>query len=473
MRTGICLIIFLINGFYLLAQPEVVHGMEEILEYPEMPYSAIPLGDEGVLMYRQIMEEKKTDEVLWELLFYDTDFDLHWTSLIRTPYINDVMGSTYSGGMAYILFGGSKNFKRQLTIYQIELETNKVNEIEIKTFFPNEVSYFSIFNKTLIIGGKERSRPSFVFYNLINERPVILPGFYSKNLSVYDVSIDEENKLFTVVSGYRNENRQFAVNVRSYDDFGQPIEDERIDPREDYEFVHACGMIANHNMRMVSGVYQHRRSSDPEGIFLGSIHIDGERNETYYTFDELFFLRDSLHRENPDGAPPPIDPGKFKWYVSGMSEYGDTNLALIEAYKVEDRSSSLIKRTEKFYYPFSLIIGFNDDLEITRVDGLVMQQITSEEFRKNLYFNRNEEGMRIYYFNRNVLAGKIIDKQEGVAKRFTYSMIEILNGGETSDDYYNDLSGFRSWHENFYLYYGIKSGEDHDIYYIKKIYFPY
>ncbi len=463
-----------------LSQLEKIDSLDILVEKNEYPFYVISTEEYGLVLYRERFKEIPDDYNDYEFLFYDKDLQLVWTYIVKTEIMFSVIQHEYANGHVFVVFAGIKNFKKKLLIYRFDIEAQTYEIIPIDTFFPINMSYFSLFNNTMIIGGRERSKPSIVFYNLDDMRPVILQGFYEKKITVYDISIDEENGLFTVLIGYKGKNGQGSLNIRSYDEFGQSVEDIRLEPERGKDLIQAKGIILNNTIRLVAGVYKDNKSLYPSGLFLTSIFLDGRKEIVYYPFNELLHLMDSINRNSFESQAEFIQTSiandeKYLWHLTDVSEYGDENIAVVESYTTDKASTTFMDKNIIYQLKDALIVGFNDRLKLEWINHINMEPVISENLRKYITLKFYADSIRLSFFNRNQLVGKMIYPSKKDKPVF-YVQFEDFEPGKTSEmEVHYGFSAFLPWYQDYHLFIGMKSNErnrEEKIFLVRKYYFP-
>ncbi len=471
MRIGYLFSLLLLVFLHpVYPQMDSMVSVEIPIKYNEYPFYLLPAGDEGVLLYRAKYEENVDDYSHFEFYFYDQNLELRWNSLLELEYPYDVIEHAYSKGYAYFVFTGGKNFKKKLVIHRIQLSTQASETFEIDTFFPEIISYFEIFKNTIVLGGREKSKPSIVFYDLEDMRPVILQGFYEKNILIYDIEIDEENELFTVLTGYSGKNYQAFLKIRSYDEFGQSVEDLRFDPDNDLVFMHAKSIIANHSYRLVSGIYKNSKSINATGIFLTSMHLDGTMKTRYYAFTDIFNLSDSLENIRSGeklgtAIPEMFDPDRYQWHTTDLNEFRNENILMLESFSSEKGSTSIMDKNEIYRFQKALMIAFNDDLKISGINQFDLKPIQGERLNPNVMIKYYTDSLKLTLLDRNQIVKKVI-YSDFKDQPITFFQLNPSSGAKqvTPRDE-NSVLLYHNWYGDFSLLLQLKTGDGREVQY--------
>jgi hypothetical protein len=406
----------------------------------------------------------------YEFHFYDQDLELRWTTLLELENMYEVVDQAYSRGQVYIAFSGGKNFKKRLIIHRIDLSSHMSETFEIDTFFPEVVSYLELFGNTLVLGGREKSKPSIVFYPLQNRRPVILQGFYEKNILIHDIQIDEENELFSVLTGYTGKTHPGILKIRSYDESGQPVEDIRIDPDQGKVFTHAKSIIANHEYRLVAGLYREDNAIYASGIFLVSLHLDGSREIRYYPFTDLAegsisTVSDSQEIQPGETDQALTDMDRYQWHTTDLNEFRDENIMLLESYVMGKGSGSLMDKTDIYHFQQGVMVVFDDDLKISAYHPFNLDPLQSDNLNANIRVKYYADSLKLILLDGHQVVSKVIGR--GLKDQpLTFVQLDQVTGKSHAD-----ASGeqaillFRHWYQDYFLIIELETVADRNVQY--------
>ncbi len=473
--------LFLVVGIEARSQYNIIKKLAIPLEADDHAFNILQLDEKGFLLYRQRNEPAENDKINWELLFYDREMDLRGRIMIQTAYFVDITGQASEQDKAYLLFGGQKNIRKKYFLYALDINSFNSEKIDIQAFVPEQNTYFSIFNNTIILGGKERGRPSIVFFDPSNGTTVVLQGMYERNMVVFDAEVDEENGIFSVVSRYRSNARQSAISVRSYDESGGALENIRLEPGEDLDYIYARGFIANHNLRIIAGTYRTTKSSLPLGFFLSSINLNGESMTVSYPMEDIFIGLDSLFSTQGSNSKVRLLKnydvnGNFHWYITDLIEYQDHNIMVAESFHIEkDNASFSTGDGELYFYHKALVIGFDDQLSILWMNDMDLTSTCSDNLEKIVNIEAYTDSIKLYFMDRRSLVEKIIQKSKSLPPRFLPPVVseEMVYDGVV--DCASRLYHFRHWHDDYFLFSGLRpdpEDNDKDIFFVYKIHYP-
>lgn len=477
---GWSMILFLMTDLH--AQVEMTRRLEIPLEDQERAFNILHLGDRGIMIYRRQQDALHDDLVNWEIRFYDRSMELRRSIVVEVEYYLEVMAQAYKDDKAYLLFSGIRNLRKRHALYQINIPSMRARPLPIRAFLPETITYFSIFNKTLVLGGKEKGKPSIVFFDPEQGTSVALQGLYERNMVIFDASVDEENGIFTAVSRFRNNARQSAISIRSYDESGAPIENIRLEPREGMDYIYARAFIANHNLRIVAGTYSDASSSLPAGFFLSSVSLSGETKTVYYPVNELRKRLDSLQSIDKHETGERQVTGengsreRHHWYITELTEYKRENLMLAESFKMEKSNASFSGGDgEVYYYQQALVMAFSDDLDLQWVNGMDLSATCSPDIEKILDMETYADSIKLYFFDNKSLVEKVILENRSRPSRLMPPIVTNNMVYEDLVECASRLYHFRHWYGDHFLFSGLRPDPDDpqkDIFFIYKMHYP-
>ena len=460
----------------VFGQPEEIKRIEMSVNGDSEMYRILPADTAGFVLYRKKPVEELSEIIKYEFVFFNADLEKTSSKLFEAEYIYKIISADYEGGYAYFLFEAFKNFKKQWFILKTSIDGKNSEQILVDSFFPDFIDYFEIYDDILIIGGEDRLKPSVVFYYLSTNRTVVLQGLFIKRSEVLDMHIDRENEVFTVLSTIRNNRGQTALNLRSYDNEGMPIENVRIDPAGDKNFTQAKATIVNNQLRVISGTYRYRKAAFDEGIFVSTVQFDGEQNTRYYPFMDVMELLDSL--KNKQGINTKTEDYRkeiinFDWEVTRCMDAGNDNVVIIESGQ-KVKSKEIVNTVKEFYaYNKALVLGFDDQMDMTWMNDFDLKYLQSPEKKAWIDLESMKGNYRLSGFYHHSIFEKWINKSATV-KNIEY--FSLIYNEETKSDpisFDNEICDLKRWYDNYSLYSGIKQFDEgierKYIFYIEKI----
>ncbi|MEQ8878009.1 MAG: hypothetical protein RLQ12_00175, partial [Cyclobacteriaceae bacterium] len=110
----------------------------------------------------------------WILHMVDTTLNVQWTRLITVPYDSYFKGYDYYNGSFYLLFNKSRYQTVDLMVYEVDISTTRVEEVNISTVFPVMLSEFEVLGNSILLGGYVNTRPVMITYDLDEKVPRVI-----------------------------------------------------------------------------------------------------------------------------------------------------------------------------------------------------------------------------------------------------------------------------------------------------------
>ena len=467
-------IVFLTISSLAFGQVKTIKKLEMPLQNAEYPFTVIPVAKYGFILIRERVNEFDMEKKNWEILFYDTDMNLSRTSLIESEFMFGLIGHSCTDNQVYLLFAGIKEMKKKFFIHQIDLLNGTIKKIPIETYIPDHITYFSSFRNSLIFGGRDQGRNSFVMFNPNEKKATILQGIFERKSKLLDINLDTTNQLLTILVTYLNRDRQVSLNLRSFDPYGQPVENIRLEPPDTLDFINASTLIINNDLRIIGGIYQERKSDNQKGLFLCSVQLDGKQRVKYYSIEQVLQTLDSMNGPDFNYSPKEFNhlANEDNWTVSGLYDIGKENVVIIESYNNQNYYTGSGDPKKMYVYDLGLIIGFDDQLGISWLNDFKMDNTITHDLTKYIKLSKTDNGLRLYYFYLNLLKEKTIIGSRTIKAEYPVHFIQVEYKKDIPAKYNNDLSRFQRWYDDFHLFSGIKSYDVKDeaqIFFIQKL----
>lgn len=467
-------IVFITISSLAFGQVETIKRIEIPLKNAEHPFTVIPVAKHGFILVRERLSEVYPEKKIWEILLYDTDMNLSRTYLIESEFMFGLIGHTCTDNLVYLLFAGIKDMKKKFFIHQIDLLNETNIKIPIETYVPDHITYFSCFRNSLIFGGRDQGRNSFVMFNPKENKATILQGIFERRSEVFDINLDNTNQLFTVLVTYLNSNRQVSLNLRSFDPYGQPVENIRLEPPDTIDFINARTFIVNNDLRIIGGILQERKSENQNGLFLCSVQLDGKQQVKYYSIEEVLQTLDSMNGPDLNYSPNELDHLMIEdnWTISNFYDIGKENVIIIESYNNQRYYTGSGDPKRMFVYDLGLIIGFDDRLGISWLNDFRMDNTVTNELSNFIKLSKTDSGLKLYYFYLNLLKEKKINGYRTIKTEYPVHFIRVEYKKDIPVKYNNDLSRFQQWYDDFHLFSGIKSydvKDEESIFFVQKL----
>ena len=206
MKKGLIFIFIFVTVLISESHAQIQQpGRIEIpMEDDDEIFSVIPAKEKGIIMYREVRNRETRMEYKYQVILVDTALNKTWENYyyINLRYV--LIGYEYFGDYFYLLFQrNSENLKADLFVLRINLISQAAETFLIERDFAMELSEFEVLGNTLIFGGFSNNLPTIVCYEFGKSTPKVLPGFYEDRTQIQHLEIDDELRIFNVLTNFR------------------------------------------------------------------------------------------------------------------------------------------------------------------------------------------------------------------------------------------------------------------------------
>lgn len=397
----------------------------------EPRYSAVKLGENGMMIYRRIVG-KKDDH--FELIKLDTALKENWKGVIPVSKKLDIIQSRSFGNNLYFLMKDPAYIGKDLIIVIINQSNGTYRVHQVRNIIPFYPGEFVLTEKAALIGGYFNSRPLVLHYSFDQQNSRILPGFFNAPGELDQIKLSPDGTTDIIVSS-RNFDRRRALWLRTYDIQGELLRTTILQPDEDKHLLFGRSLKLPDGRQLVCGIYG-RFTEYSRGVFVATIELDGSYAIRYYNFAELknFFsymrakqqkrVKERIERRTIKGKKIKFN---YRLIVHDLINYNNELLLIGEAFYphyVYPRFYNPQARTERIFdgykYTHAVVIGFkkngllswDNSFEINDVKTYQLQQFVRIQPEANrillMYLFDNAIRTKII-LNDEVLEGKAVD----------------------------------------------------------------
>lgn len=506
-HSAIILILFFVGvQGQLSAQIEQPVRAEIEIAWDESVYNIISLEKSGVLLIRQVIKNLSSmKDRDWEIVRYDTDLKEVW----KNTFVEDVnfrlFGYDHRGRYAYLLYKRGENRDANLILKRITVETGKVESFDFSSVVDMEITYFETLNNKIILGGYYNSKPVVAVISLATKLAVVLPNVFNENADLLDIKIDELNNIFTVLVSEREENKNYTIAVKNFDEDGNLIRDARI--MTDSEKSLTAGRVTNLDAlgQRIIGTYSNKKIDASQGIFIANLKMDGSQEIEYHTFGDLnnFFSylppnrRDRMNRkyrskENGRSALlnqrmmfsdlVPTQNGHIAVITGYQPLFTDSNPVSMNRYQYVPNTFGTAftarDREARFYrYQFVSLIAFDNTGKLLWDNAMELRDKEMESLEDLVYVYPEPYRTIMMYMSENEIVYQVVNKNEIIEPK-TYEEIALEYEDDKIRSFTYETEGLQHWYDEYFFAFGvqrIKNREveevenDRKVFYINKV----
>ena len=478
-----------------ISQP---NRIEFNIQDSDTEFTVIGGEEEGLLVVVETFE-RLGKGYKWILHMVDTTLNVKWTRLITVPYDSYFKGYDYYNGTFYLLFNKSRYQTVDLMVYEIEVESTRVEEINISTVFPVQLSEFEVLGNSILLGGYVNTRPVMITYDLDEKVPRVIPGFYGDNNDILKLITDDEAEVFTVITSERMRNKKNSIRARTYTSSGTLIQDNMINP-EEKNLIDGASTNFFGGFQYLVGTYSRKSSMYSKGLYLSRFLNGRQQFVKYYAYADLnnFFgymkerresrIKERIKRKAEKGKKPNFS---YQLVVHDIIQRKDSYVLIAEAYytRYSGYSSSM-----PFYgsygnyggynsgflgykYTHAIVVAFDKTGNIIWDNNFAIDDVVTYSLDEFVTVNTYEDKIVLMYLDENEIRTKVISGNEIIEGK-TINPVRLTYENDELRSKDPEVEGLDEWYGNTLyaygeqrIYNGIReSGEtNRRIFYINKI----
>ncbi len=454
------------------------------------------VGDEdGLLVLEETYISATKDAFIWRVHLVDTSLQV-----VKTR--NEIIGSAaslvdynYFGGDYYILFNKNKYQADELLVYRYSTKTDKIARYELTTAFPLSIKYFEAVGETLLIAGYTNFRPVVITYDLNIRLPRVVPGFYDNKNEFLDITVDDKANLFTVVLTERMKNKKNTIRVKTFNERGDLIEDNRLNPEEKKSLLDGATTTFSGGLQYIAGTYSRKLSPYSQGFYLSKFINGQQQFNKYFPFAvlsnfwnhmkpkrELRILK-RIAQKKKKGK---VKKFNYRLQVQEILQRGEEYILIAEAYY--PRYDYNNNRMGQFYgnradpyflgykYTHAVVVAFDKNGNILWDHTFKIEDKQSFFLKENIVVSLSKDQVALMYLEKSEIRSKIIEKERIMEGR-RFSSIRLSNALEKVSGSNSVREKIERWYGDASVAYGeqtIRNILKHDsntreIFYINKI----
>ncbi|MEM6642486.1 MAG: hypothetical protein AAF616_05875 [Bacteroidota bacterium] len=457
------------------------------IEFPirgnQSEFYIVPGGTDGLLVVEETQEPAKGGGYVWKLHMIDTAFNVVWSRADRIPANGSFLGYEYFDGNFYLLFNKDYYRSEDLLVYQLKAQSEELRSYELTTVFPIEISHFESVGETLLLAGYANFRPVVITYNINDRVPKVVPGFYDNKNDILDLVVDEKTKLFTVIMSERMRNKKYTVRVKTFNDRGDIIQDNILDPGEKRSLLDGASTTFSGGLQYLAGTHSRKSLQYSQGFYLSKFINGQQQFNKYYPFAELSNFWDHLNPRREERILRKIEKkkekGKIKKFnyrllVHEILERDDQYIMIGEAYyprynysntggnlggyAVPSFQGSQFSNPYFLGYKFThaVVVGFDRNCNILWDHTFKIEDIQSFTLDKNVAISGADDRVVLMYLEENEIRSKVIEGEEVVEGR-TFNPVKLSFESDELKNRDPSLEKIEEWYGETLFAYGEQS----------------
>jgi len=269
-----------IAGTSVLAQPKQQYRAHFNGKATDHPYDLISMHSEGLALVRDLQKYEKGNKK-WSVELLDTTLTLFWSRELELDSRLSLVGFEHLPGKLYLLFRESQttflNF--QLATLDFIEDTVQLDPVKFELHF--QLTHFTVSGNTALFGGYINSEAAVLLFDNSSDRPKVLPGLFTKNISLLDLRANMNGSFNVLLLEKRRADHQLLL-LRTFDPAGNLIVEDQIDVDGRYSILSGMTSQLIQDEMMIAGTYGTGNNNEALGVFSVVVDPFGEQ-PIYFT----------------------------------------------------------------------------------------------------------------------------------------------------------------------------------------------
>ena len=463
----------------LIEQPNRVEF--DITDSNYEDYVVYSCEEEGLSIYHQT-EHKNKEGYLYEFMRMDTTLNLVYRREFYLPFASRIIGYDYSPGFMYYLLREKPYRQEELLVIRMDLVKGDTSRFGINTVFPVNLTQFEVVGSTILLGGYANYKPVIIRYNLFDQRPQVVPGFYADYSELLRLETDDRLRTFTVTMSEKTPDKRNTISVRSFTESGEMIRNILLRPEDGKGLLNGAPARLEHGKQFIAGTYGHKRSTYSRGLYVATVTDDGSQKIDYYNYGDLenFFsymrvkreqrIKEKIKRRKVMGKRVKFN---YRLLVHDIIEDGDHYLLFGEAYYPKYSNYSGYDRfggatyggryNNSYFnpnflgykYTHAVVMAFDKAGKILWDNSFEINDITSYDLQQFVNLSARQDEVVLLYNFENVIRSKII-KSDQIVEGKTFNDIKLTFEDDEARDNDKQIGGLEQWYGRSFYTYGIQ-----------------
>ncbi len=432
------------------------------------------------LFVAQDLNERGSQNGKWVFHLINDDLKKVWVTHYKAPSGVNLIGYDYSKGYYFLVYEYLDKWNLYHSVI-IEKETGKTLQQDFELPFDIELQYVEALDNGLLFVGNYRFKPVVVLHDVVSGKPKVLPGFFNQEDRIFDLVINDESRIFSVVLARRMRNGKYTTETKTFTYDGLLVEENIVNPGERISLIDGTTRNVGNGVQLLAGTYAHRNSLYSNGIFISKF-VNGRqkflKNYNYGDLNNFFAFRGEkaesrikrrIARKKSRGKTPKFN---YRLYIHDITSDGEQNVLVAEAYYPKyqqmnpgfgyynrfDYPQSRVPQTRLVGYRFThaIIVSFDKQGNVLWDNSFRTNDITVKNLQASVAVNNQNDRAVIMYLDENVIKSKVVEGDQVVEGK-SYTPVKLLNKDDQLLSRDSDFKGLESWYDNFLYTYGVQS----------------
>lgn len=266
--------------------------MEMVGKSSDQPYEVITMGTEGIALIRDLQKFDHGNK-RWQITLLDTVLAKYWSTELDLDNRLTLVGFEHLPGRLYLLYRETQTTYYNFDLIQVNLASRAVQTDKIRFDLNFRLTHFTVAGTTALFGGYINSEPAVLLFNHTSDKPKVLPGLFTQNISLLDLRSNHNDSFNVLLVEDRRGTPQRLI-LRTFDAYGNLLIDDRVEVDPRYTLLSGLTSRLLLDDMMIAGTYGEGHGKEVLGFYSLKVDPFGDQKITYTDLPSVSHFLDYL-----------------------------------------------------------------------------------------------------------------------------------------------------------------------------------
>lgn len=231
----------------------------------DKPFELISMGSEGLALVQDLQEFAHGNKK-WRVELLDTVLSRFWSTDLDLDNRLNLVGFEHVPGTLYLLFRESQTTYYNFQLVTLDLVKRNSGSERIRFDLNFQLTHFTVAGTTALFGGYINSEPAVLLYDHTSDHPKVLPGLFTKDISLLDLRANH-NGSFNMLLVENRKGMAQRITLRTFDGAGNLLVDDVIPFDDRYTVLSGLTSRLVHDDMILVGTYGQGNSNQVLGFY--------------------------------------------------------------------------------------------------------------------------------------------------------------------------------------------------------------
>jgi hypothetical protein len=451
------------------------YSQVEQAERLEIPYdeyrfdmNIMPLGDNGVIAYKENLDFDSNGNTQWDFTKYDTLFNVAWKNKYSIGSQYKYVGYHNEGVYFYILFTKGENQNSEFKIIRLNNYNGELLTYDDKFLIALQLTEFKVLENKAFFCGTVKDYPAIVLYNFDTKRGKVVPGIYQKNTSFVSLDFEPQNEIFNVTLSHKLYGSRYTISIKSYSLEGELLNNVSLKPTKGENLITGKMTTLPGGERFITGTYTTYRSTDySKGMFIAKLVDDKQEFIEFYPYADLknFFsymkprrqerIKEKIKRRKMEGKEIKLT---YKLYMHDIIPLNDRFIVVGEAYYPQYNQQNYYyagnstRFFEGYKYTHAVVLAFDKKGNMLWDNSFEIKDALTKYLVELVKVKPSDKEVYLLYNYDNEIFTKVVNGYEVVGEKSKEKIKTNFTNDIVSRD--SEIGSTEFWYNNYFLTWG-------------------